>query len=161
LDFVSRTSFNFKEITVLRPFVFLGETVSVPEGVPNPWARLGEGSVLLALIFVADAAVGLWRRGGARERRRAVVVGGSILFCISAAMINALLIHTGVFPMPYFVSLWFVVIVIAMGYELSMGIRKGSRAYILDDVEGNSWVMKSASLIKDPNQRFENLKGLG
>ena len=29
-------------------------------------------------------------------------------------------------------------------------IRKGSRAYILDDPEGNSWVMKSASLIKDP-----------
>ena len=34
--------------------------------------------------------------------------------------------------------------------DTSMGIRKGSRAYILDDPEGNSWVMKSASLIKNP-----------
>ena len=45
--------------------------------------------------------------------------------------------------------------------DTSMGIRKGSRAYILDDPQGNSWVMKSASLIKDPNQKFEDLKDLG
>jgi hypothetical protein len=45
--------------------------------------------------------------------------------------------------------------------DTSMGIRKGSRAYILDDPQGNSWVMKSASLIKDPNQKFEDLKNLG
>jgi len=45
--------------------------------------------------------------------------------------------------------------------DTSMGIRKGSRAYILDDPQGNSWVMKSASLIKDPNQKFEGLKDLG
>ena len=42
-----------------------------------------------------------------------------------------------------------------------MGIRKGSRVYILDDPQGTSFVMKSASLIKDPNQRFEDLKDLG
>jgi hypothetical protein len=45
--------------------------------------------------------------------------------------------------------------------DTSMGIKKGSRAYILDDPKGNSWVMKSASLIKDTNQKFENLKDLG
>lgn len=45
--------------------------------------------------------------------------------------------------------------------DTSMGINKGSRAYILDDPQGNSWVMKSASLIKDPNQKFEDLKDLG
>ena len=45
--------------------------------------------------------------------------------------------------------------------DTSMGIRKGSRAYILDDPMGNTFVMKSASLIKDPNQKFEDLKDLG
>lgn len=45
--------------------------------------------------------------------------------------------------------------------ETSMGINKGSRAYILDDPDDNSWVMKSASLIKDPNQKFADLKDLG
>ena len=45
--------------------------------------------------------------------------------------------------------------------DTSMGINKGSRAYILDDPEGNSWCMKSMSLIVDPNQKFEDLKNLG
>ena len=45
--------------------------------------------------------------------------------------------------------------------DTSMGINKGSRAYILDDPQGTSWVMKSASLIKEPNQKFEDLKDLG
>jgi hypothetical protein len=45
--------------------------------------------------------------------------------------------------------------------DTTMGIDKGSRAYILDDPQGNTWVMKSASLIVDPNQKFEDLKDLG
>jgi len=51
--------------------------------------------------------------------------------------------------------------VMAAKRDTSMGIRKGSRAYILDDPMGNTFVMKSASLIKDPNQKFEDLKDLG
>ena len=39
--------------------------------------------------------------------------------------------------------------------------RIGSPAFLLDDPEGNSWCMKSASLIVDPNQTFESLKDLG
>ncbi len=41
------------------------------------------------------------------------------------------------------------------------GINKGTQIYVLDDPEGNSWVMKSASLIFDPNQKYEDLKNLG
>lgn len=45
--------------------------------------------------------------------------------------------------------------------DTSMGIKKGSRAYILDDPQGNSWVMKSAGLIVNKNQKFDDLKDLG
>lgn len=45
--------------------------------------------------------------------------------------------------------------------DTQLGINKDSRVYILDDPEGNSWVMKSASLMKDPNQTYESLKDLG
>ncbi len=45
--------------------------------------------------------------------------------------------------------------------DTSMGIRKGSRVYILDTPDGSSFVMKSASLIKDPNQKFGDLQNLG
>jgi hypothetical protein len=45
--------------------------------------------------------------------------------------------------------------------DTKMGINKGSPAFMLDDPEGNTWVMKSASLIVDPNQTYESLKDLG
>jgi hypothetical protein len=45
--------------------------------------------------------------------------------------------------------------------DTRLGINKGSRVYILDDPEGNAWVMKSAGLIKDPSQTYESLKDLG
>ena len=41
------------------------------------------------------------------------------------------------------------------------GFNQGTRIYILDDPEGNPWVMKSASLIFDPNQKYEDLENLG
>ena len=45
--------------------------------------------------------------------------------------------------------------------DTSMGINKGSRVYLLDDPEGNTWCMKSASLIKEPDQKLSDLKDLG
>ena len=45
--------------------------------------------------------------------------------------------------------------------DTEMTIWKGSRVYILDDPDGNSFVMKSAGLIKHPDQKFEDLKDLG
>ena len=33
--------------------------------------------------------------------------------------------------------------------------------FLLDDPEGNTWCMKSASLIVDPDQTYESLKDLG
>ena len=45
--------------------------------------------------------------------------------------------------------------------DTQLGINKGSPAFILDDPEGNSWVMKSASLITHPQQTYDSLKELG
>ena len=45
--------------------------------------------------------------------------------------------------------------------DTSMSINEGSRVYLLDDPDGNSWCMKSMGLISDPNQKFEELKNLG
>lgn len=41
-----------------------------------------------------------------------------------------------------------------------LGINKGSPAFLLDDPEGNSWCMKSMSMVIDPNQKYEDLKDL-
>lgn len=42
-----------------------------------------------------------------------------------------------------------------------MGINKGTRVYLLDDPEGNTYCMKSASQILFPDQTYESLKDLG
>jgi hypothetical protein len=41
------------------------------------------------------------------------------------------------------------------------GINKGTRVYVLDDPDGNTFCMKSASLIEDPSQIYDRLKDLG
>jgi hypothetical protein len=45
--------------------------------------------------------------------------------------------------------------------DTQLGVNAGSPAFILDDPEGDSWLMKSASLIVDPGQTYESLKDLG
>ena len=45
--------------------------------------------------------------------------------------------------------------------DTQFGINNGSPAFILDDPDGDSWVMKSVSLIADPSQTYESLKDLG
>ena len=44
--------------------------------------------------------------------------------------------------------------------DTQLGIDAGSPAFLLDDPDGDTWCMKSASLIVDPDQTYENLKDL-
>ena len=127
LAFVPGPTFNFREVTEMVPYQFLGETLMAPKGVPTPWARLGESSGLLLLVFVLDAAIRLWRKGGARERQRALVVGGGVVLFTLAIMTNTLLIHTGAAQVPYIISLCFTLIVGAMAFELSRDLMHAAR----------------------------------
>jgi len=45
--------------------------------------------------------------------------------------------------------------------DTQRGINRGSPAFLLDDPNGDSWCMKSASLIVAPNQTYDSLKDLG
>jgi hypothetical protein len=45
--------------------------------------------------------------------------------------------------------------------DTQLGINQGSPAFLLDDPGGDSWCMKSASLIVDPHQTYQSLKDLG
>jgi signal transduction histidine kinase len=119
LNFVSPQSVNYLEINSLQ-FIELWGGVSVPvaRGVTNPWNALAGFSYALFGLFVADASVQLWRRNGLHDRRRAVLIGGSLAFLVffSAALI--LPTHWGVLTTPYVVA-WLVLgPLFAMGYEL-------------------------------------------
>ena len=68
LNFFARVNLNYREITALR-----GESVSVAEGVSNPWMLVRQLSLVLLVIFAADVALTVRRRGpalGLGVRRR-------------------------------------------------------------------------------------------
>ena len=68
LNFLTGQNLNYREVTGLGHLSFLGETVSIGQGMPNPWMLVGQLSSLALVFFVADASLAVWRR---REHRKA------------------------------------------------------------------------------------------
>src|SRR5205814_3278525 len=119
LNFSFWPNINYRQITALRHISFFGEPVSVATGVPNPWMLVAQVSLLLLVIFVADAMITAWRRG---DRRQAAVVGGSILFFVVLGTAQGVAIGWGLISMPITVSLFYQCLVAAMAYELSYDV---------------------------------------
>ena len=95
---------------------FGGATFAFAEGIRNPWNAVFYLGVLLLVVFVTDASVTLWRRG---TRRRAAVVGGTMVFFILSAGVHSALVDAGLVPTPYLFSFAYLAILVAMGLELS------------------------------------------
>jgi signal transduction histidine kinase len=116
LDFLTGQNLHYREISTVRRITFLGEPVSVAIGLPNPWMLVGQLSSLALILFAVDASVTVWRRG---DRRKALLVGGSVVFFVLVGQAQSMLVFWGVVQMPIIVSCFYLGIVIAMGYELS------------------------------------------
>ena len=124
LNFLTGQNLNYREITGLRHVAFLGESVSVAEGVPNPWMLVGQLSLIVLIIFVADASVTAWRRG---TRHGALIVGGSIVAVALVATGQSLLVFWGIIQAPIVVSTSVTGLIAVMGYELSRGAIRASQ----------------------------------
>ena len=127
LNFFAVPNLNYTQIIGLRHLALFGQTISIAKGVENPWIRVSELSSLFLLLFIADATITLWRRGSPGERRRAVVVGGSMIFFILVAAGISALKEAGLVRSPYLISLPFLAIVMAMAYELSSDVVRAAR----------------------------------
>lgn len=123
LNFVFPLSINFKEITDIRHFSWVGQMVSVPVGIANPWGLLSQVSLLLLLIFSVDTTITVWRRS---DRRRALLIGGSMIFGAIMAW-HVPLVLWGIIDWPFFLSFTYTAIVAAMGYELSGDMARAAR----------------------------------
>src|SRR5881392_4031434 len=124
LNFVFTPNLNFRHITSLRQFSWGGgEIISVPIGVANPWGLLSSVSLLLLLIFFVDATITVWRRG---DRRRALVVGGSMIFGAVLAW-HVPLVMWGIIDIPFFLCFAYSGIVAAMAYELSNDMARAAQ----------------------------------
>ena len=135
LNFSIGPNVNFSEITAIDPVTLWGgAVVSAPVGIASPWSVVPQIGNVLLLAFILDASISLWRRGDAAQRRRALFVGGSLVFCVATASSVAGLgvsgiVHTSSMVMPAAFA-----IVVAMGFELgwdlitwSGGASAGSR----------------------------------
>jgi PAS domain S-box-containing protein len=153
LNFVLSPNINYRNLTGLRHVPFLGESVSLPAGVPNPWMLVAQFSLLLLVIFVVDATIAVWRRG---NRRQALVVGGSVVLLVVLASAQAVAMTWGIVAMPLMVSLFYLILVAAMAYELSYDLIRAakltrqlqaSEATLRETEEGMSLAVKAAGLI--------------
>src|SRR5947199_1174342 len=124
VNFIVTSNINFRRITSLRHFSWWdGDMMSMPVGVANPWGLLSSVSLLLVLIFFVDATITVWRRG---DRRRALVVGGSMIFGAILAW-HVPLVIWGIIDIPFFLCFAYSGIVVAMGYELSSVITRAAQ----------------------------------
>jgi PAS domain S-box-containing protein len=136
LNFVFTPNLNYREITALGHVTFLGESVSVGEGVSNPWMLVGQLSFLLFVLFVTDAAITVWRRG---DRRQALVMGGSIVFFVVAGTAQAVLVLWETIHWPLTTSLFFMAIAAAMVYEMSRDVQQSAK--LSDDLrKSEAWL---------------------
>jgi two-component system sensor kinase FixL len=107
----------FLEITGIRKVsTFGGATYTLGEGIASPWNLIFYGGVFLLLAFVADASLRLWRRG---DRRKALVVGGTVVLFYLVGGVQAFLTDLGVLHTPYLVSFCWMGILVVMAWELS------------------------------------------
>jgi two-component system sensor kinase FixL len=124
LNFILTPNLNFRRITSLRHFSWWGgEMISMPFGVANPWGLLSSVSLLLLLVFFVDATITVWRRG---DRRRALVLGGSMIFGAILAW-HVPLVIWGIIDVPFFLCFAYSGIVAAMGYELSYDLLRAAQ----------------------------------
>ena len=115
-NFLSPYSVVFSEITELKKISLpWGQSYTRAIGAENPWNYLCHLAVAMILYYVAEASVRLWRRG---NRRRAGVIGGSILFFFLLAGVHSALVDLGLITSPYLVSFAFLFIIFVMSYEL-------------------------------------------
>lgn len=123
LTFSLEPNLNFREITGLRQLSAWGETFVTAIGEKNPWTNITHISALLLLLFVVDAAFAAWRQG---NRRRAVAIGSAFACAIAVAVVLSELLNRGILPLPFTLSIVFLIIILGVAYELSVDLASAS-----------------------------------
>ncbi len=124
INFLVHPNINFRKITGVRQVGYLGDEVTLAVGSPRPLMALAQSALLVLLVFTIDVTVTVWRRG---ERRRALLVGGSIVFFILSGTIQAVLSHWGIVDIPAVGSVYFLGMIVVTALDLSMDMQRAGR----------------------------------
>jgi len=124
LNFIFVPNINYREISSLQHMRFLGESISVAQGVPNPWMLVAQAGLFLLAIFVIDAAVSVRRRD---DQRNALVLSSGIVFFVVASMVQVVMVLWGGVSMPITISFFFLGIVAVTAYEMSLDVHRSAQ----------------------------------
>ena len=126
-NFAVHPNFNFREITSLDRFAFLGEQVSVVgESVPRSWQWFATASLVLMIVFLIDAVIERLRKGGTESRRKALLVSLAIAVPLASTLTN-LLVVLGIWHTPVSNTMWFVGMLLVVSFELARELLLGRR----------------------------------
>ena len=115
VNFTVPISLNFARIDSIETISFLGEQVTVVgNATPSPWQLLGSLSLLLLLIYLADASVTLWRSGSPAARRSAINVGSAIFLSTLFAILYVQLMVWEGMQLPALIAPPFLILLGAM-----------------------------------------------
>jgi two-component system, LuxR family, sensor kinase FixL len=129
VNFTSTVNIQYQKITALRHVRFLGESLSIPEGVTNVWVLVTQTSMLLFVVFAVDAMLTVWRRG---DRRPAMVLLSAIVLFVLVSLGQSVLTFWGIMYIPITLSVYFLGIVAVMSFNLSDDVIR--TAGLLDDL---------------------------
>jgi signal transduction histidine kinase len=124
INFVQEPNINYREITHLEHISVLGESISIVDGVPNPWMVIGQVSLLMLGVFLIDAAVTAWRH---EKDWRTLSVSSGLAVLVIGGTIQALLGLWEIIQIPMIVTPFFLGIAAVMGIELSLGVVRAAR----------------------------------
>jgi two-component system sensor kinase FixL len=127
-NFAAPPNFNFSRIDGVERIPFLGGQVTVvSDATASPWQWVATLAGVLFLVFVLDALVTVWRRGTTDDRRKAVLIAGSVAAFLALAYSSTQLVIWGVLELPMLITPAFLVPLAAMTYELSRDALRASR----------------------------------
>ncbi len=110
----------FSEISGLQvTWTPWGERLAVVRGAISPWHNVIHLANIALFVFVADAAISLWRRGG---RRQAAWMAAGIAAVFLVAVLQDQLLDVGFERIPYMMTFVYLVMVAALGYPLTASV---------------------------------------
>ena len=127
-NFFSGANLNYSTIESIRPVLFLGARVSIPDvATPNPWMMLGSANALLVAMFIGHAIFQLSTRRRSPERTRAIATCTAILAFAAASGTWTWLVVHGRIDAPMLFAPMFLGVLLAMAYTLAGGFGSAGR----------------------------------
>jgi signal transduction histidine kinase len=118
-NFVVYPNFNFSSITSLRQVPLFGDQVStIGVAVTSPWQPFAVASLILWAVYLIDAVIHHWLKGGQESKRKMITVSLGIIFPMLFTISYTQLLVFRVVQAPASNSPWFLSALVMMAFEL-------------------------------------------